>query len=103
MAKSTTELSIQLENAVDQLIRANKKLKSRNSELEAKIDSLENEVKESRARARSLKDKLDNYDLGISLRGLLSHSDSPITAEEAKKKFSQMVREIDKCIALLKQ
>ncbi len=83
-----------IKKAVDLKSQVNK-LQKENEELKTKLQEKENEV-------TTLSQQLENYKLGLTLRGATAE-ETGYTRKEAKKKIGQMVREINECIALLKQ
>lgn len=80
----------QLISLCDILREENKILRDEMSQKNIKIESLSEEVKQ-------LKTKYDNLKLVKALSG----QDIEV-AEESKKRLSKLVRDVDKCIALLK-
>lgn len=80
----------QLISLCDILREENKILRDELSQKNIKIESLSEEVKQ-------LKTKYDNLKLVKALSG----QDTEV-AEESKKRLSKLVRDVDKCIALLK-
>lgn len=95
-----------LANAVQNAV---KRLIGRSIELKSKVIQLENENKALRDvlagkddEICSLKQQLECCKLGLALRDSSSEA-AGFTREEAKRRIGRMVREIDECIALLKQ
>lgn len=105
-AESTGSANGQLANAVRNSV---KRLIGKSIELKSKVIQLEKEnmaLKEVVAKKDdeicSLKQQLESCKLGLALRSSSTES-AGFTREEAKRRISRMVREIDECIALLKQ
>ncbi len=80
---------------VRQLILQQNKLKKENEELYSMLDAQEQEIKQ-------LKEKIaqaENNYKSLKTARMLEVSDGDI--EESKKKISQMLRQVNKCITLL--
>ncbi len=80
---------------VRQLILQHTKLKKENEELYSMVDAQEKEIKQ-------LKEKIaqsENNYKSLKTARMLEVSDGDI--EESKKKISQMLRQVNKCIPLL--
>ena len=84
-----------LNRKIDELIKSYKTLKEQNSDLKARTEALERELEEREATLKELEKKYDR----IKLTGALMGDGG--NATEAKRKINDLVREIDKCIALL--
>lgn len=84
-----------LNRKIDELIKSYKTLKEQNSDLKARAEALERELEEREAALKELEKKYDR----IKLTGALIGDGG--NATEAKRKINDLVREIDKCIALL--
>lgn len=91
-----------MKDAVKRLINKSIELKSQVSKLREENEELKSKLQSKEEEITVLKQQLESYELGLALRGA-----SPVVTsysrEEAKKKIGQMVREINECIALLKQ
>jgi len=84
-----------LNNKIDNLIQKYRALEEENENLKTLNENLEKMLRE---RENELKELEKKYEI-IKLTGaLLGESEYGL---EAKKKISELVREIDKCIALL--
>jgi hypothetical protein len=95
MIESNNELITSLEGKIDLLVNRYFELKKKSVELEEKNQKLANRQVESEKQIIDLQIRYDNLKLAKTLE---------VTQEgatEAKLKINQMVREIDKCIALL--
>jgi predicted nucleic acid-binding Zn-ribbon protein len=84
-----------LNRKIDELIKSYKTLKEQNSDLKARAEALERELEEREATLKELEKRYDR----IKLTGALIGDGG--NATEAKRKINDLVREIDKCIALL--
>ena len=102
MSTGSIELGNELENKVLALIAKVNELKDANAKLESRIANLESELNIARSQAAESRRELDTCKLGLALRGSRLMS-TAMSSDEAKRRINLMVREIDKCIALLKQ
>ena len=91
-----------MRGAVRRLIAKSKELKSRVVQLESENSSLRETIGEKDGEIERLRRQLECCRLGLALRGSSSDTEG-YTREDAKKRISRMVREIDECMALLKQ
>jgi FtsZ-binding cell division protein ZapB len=89
------DIIVELQNKINALIDRYKILKEEVKILNDKNEKLVSELDEANANYRELEEKYNNLKLSGSL---LAETGNP---GEAKKRISQIVREIDKCIALL--
>jgi len=89
------DIIVELQNKINVLIDRYKILKEEVKILNDKNEKLVSELNEANANYRELEEKYNNLKLSGSL---LAETGDP---GEAKKRISQIVREIDKCIALL--
>jgi chromosome segregation ATPase len=84
-----------LNRKLDELLNLYNNLKTENDSLKNVTEALRNTLQEREARIRELEIKYER----IKLSGaLLGEGDN---ATEARKKITELVREIDKCVALL--
>lgn len=95
-------LAMSMRNAVKRLIGKARELKSSVSQLQMENEGLKEELRKRDEEVSVLRQQLESCKLGIALRDSASDS-SGYTRDEAKRRISRMVREIDECIALLKQ
>ena len=102
MSTGSIELGNELENKVLALIGKVNELKDANAKLESRIANFESELDIARSQAAESRRELDTCKLGLALRGSRLMS-TAMSSDEAKRRINLMVREIDKCIALLKQ
>ncbi|MGN0029976.1 MAG: hypothetical protein ACI35Q_09655 [Marinilabiliaceae bacterium] len=91
-----------VQNAVKRLIGRSIELKSRVVQLEKENKALRDALAGKDDEICSLKQQLESCKLGLALRDSSSEA-AGFTREEAKRRIGRMVREIDECIALLKQ
>jgi chromosome segregation ATPase len=70
-------------------------LKTRNHELKAETESLRRDLQEREEKIKGLEVKYERIRLSGALLG------DGENATEAKKKINELVREIDRCVALL--
>ena len=89
------DIVVELQNKINVLIDRYKILKEEVKILNDKNEKLVSELDEANENYRELEEKYNNLKLSGSL---LAETGDP---GEAKKRISQIVREIDKCIALL--
>ena len=86
---------ILLKRKLDELISSYKTLRAECSDLKSKNEELLIAVQDREIRIKELEIKYDR----IKLSGALSGDGD--YASEAKKKMTELVREIDRCVALL--
>ena len=85
-----------LQTRVRQLILKFKDLKAENDELYAELDKKEQEIAELNRNADSLKKDYDS----LKLARMMAISDQDV--EDTKARMAKLIREVNKCIALLK-
>lgn len=95
MIDSNKDLVTSLEQKVDRLVKRYKGLQNDVQGLKEENQKLINQLEVSSVNCTELKTKYENLKLAKALE--LADSDG----HDAKLKINQMVREIDKCIALL--
>jgi uncharacterized coiled-coil DUF342 family protein len=95
--KLEKNLMVDLTNKVRQLIERHQALSSEKHQLTERIGKLEFELNQLRHENSELQRKYEN----LKLTKLLHASDDE--SKEAKGRIQKLVREIDKCIALLNQ
>jgi chromosome segregation ATPase len=88
------ELKI-LNRKLDELLSSYKTLKTEVSDLKSSNEELRNTVQEREIRIKELEIKYDRVKLSGALLGEGEY------ASEAKRKLTELVREIDRCVALL--
>jgi len=88
-------LLIDFKLKVKQIIAKHEMLKQEQNQLLGKIGDLEETINKLRLENRSLEQKYDNLKLA---KMLLASEDE---TKDAKSRIQKIVREIDKCIALL--
>jgi len=79
-----------------QLAEINKKLLSKADELELKVSRLEENISKSTTEINEIKEKYKVLKMTKKLKGTETEN-----SKELKLKINEMVKEIDKCIALL--
>lgn len=89
------DILITLKDKVKKLLSLYNNLKAENTELKKQIEDYNTQLKNKEAELDFLKNKLNKLKLAKSL--VASTGDS----HDAKIKINRIVREIDKCIALL--
>ena len=94
LEKGYDELKI-LYGKIDELITRFNKVKSDYEELNSRNEILEAKLRERDARIKDLEVKNERFRLSGALLG------EGENADEAKRKINELVREIDKCVALL--
>lgn len=102
MASGNIELKDKLEDVINRLIFKANNLKLQVNKLQKQNSDMQNELSQKDEEIENLKRQLECSRLGLALRGTAA-GDAAYTPEEAKKKISRIVREIDECIALLKE
>lgn len=85
-----------IEAHVRQLIEKYHALQKENEDLVALVDEKEQAIKELEQQNKGLQQRYDN----LKLARMLEISDDDM--KNAKQRLSKLVREVDKCIALLK-
>ncbi len=102
MASGNIELKDKLEDVVNRLIFKADNLKLQVNRLQKQNSYMQEELSRKDDEIADLKRQLECSRLGLALRGSAAE-ETAYTPEEAKKKISRIVREIDECIALLKE
>jgi predicted nuclease with TOPRIM domain len=80
---------------VKQLMLLCEKLRKENAELGTRLEEREDALNEAKEAIRSLNAKYDN----LKLAKMLSHGENDV--KSAQQRVSRLVREIDRCIALI--
>lgn len=94
MSESENVVSI-LKAKVNKLMGIYIEEKEKNEELGKKLQSLENELNNKKEEIEQLNTKYNTLKLAKNIASVADNK------QEAKTKINQIVREIDKCIALL--
>jgi len=84
-----------LQNKVERLVSEYQEVKSVNTQLKHKLLTLQDQLEKKRQNVSELKDKNKILKLSASLQG--EEQDT----QAARQRINELVREIDKCIALL--
>ena len=95
MVDSNKELVNNLEQKIDQLIQRYRKLQNINLELQQEKEVLKGQLEEALQQQAELQTRYDSMKIAKTIEL------TQVETHEAKLKINQMVREIDKCIALL--
>ena len=85
------------ETRVKQMMLLCDKLRKENAELSSRLDDREKSLDETKEAVRSLTTKYDN----LKLAKMLSHNENDV--KSAQQRVSRLVREIDRCIALIQE
>jgi len=88
------ELSL-LNRKLDELLKRFKEVRTENSELRLKNEKLTISLEQEKEKIKELETKYERVKLTGALLG------EGGSAVEAKKKINELVREIDRCVALL--
>jgi len=84
-----------LEKDVRKLLKSHADLKGRNGKLASELDSLRKELEVQKETIKNLEER------NKILKLAKSFADSTSDKEEMKQKINELVREINKCIALM--
>jgi cell division septum initiation protein DivIVA len=95
MSEQGYEELVLLNRKIDDLLKVYSILKEENKDLKSRNESLKREVQEKEARMKELEMKYDRIKLSGAILG------EGENATEAKRRINELMREIDKCIALL--
>jgi phage shock protein A len=95
MIDSNKDLVVSLEQKIDLLVKRFLVLKDQSNKLTEENQKLTDQLHSVKTEYADLQSRYDNLKLAKTIE--LTQTD----AHEAKLKINQMVREIDKCIALL--
>jgi wobble nucleotide-excising tRNase len=95
MSEQGYEELVLLNRKIDDLLKVYSILKEENKDLKSLNESLKREVQEREARMKELEIKYDRIKLSGAILG------EGENAIEAKRRINELMREIDKCIALL--
>jgi len=96
MAEYQDKLLIDLEVHIKQLMLLCDSLKDENVRLKAEIQSKQQEIDSLNIELKQLKTKYDNLKLARTITA------ASVNVDDAGVKLSKLVREVDKCINLLK-
>jgi len=95
MANPNIDIIVRLEEKIDLLIERYRAEKEDNNMLRGQISQLSDQLNHSSATYSSLEDDFDKLKMAKTLEA------STEDVKETKLRINQIVREIDKCIALL--
>lgn len=96
MAENRDNLLIDLEVRIKQLMNVCDTFREENVRLKTQIEHHQQSLLEKNGEYQQLKAKYDNLKMARTITA------ASVDAENAKLKLSQLVREVDKCINLLK-
>ena len=98
------ELANRLETAVGKMLYRLDALTAENKKLKADCERLRAAIAIKTQEVRAAESQLETYKIAAALRGTnVRDAKAEENARAAKARISQMVQEIDQCIALLKQ
>ncbi|MCF0191474.1 MAG: hypothetical protein HUJ96_09455 [Marinilabiliaceae bacterium] len=98
MSQSSEEIANQVFDKISKVVDKIERLKSRETYLEMEVSRLDSLIKEKERELQELEEKFRIYRTAVGL-GAVSEGER----EDAKKRLAKIVRDIDKCIALLNQ
>jgi len=97
MTNNYEELISSFENKLQKLISEYESLKNQNAFLQAELDRKENEVKHAHKKELEIQESYDHLRMARYLNV------SPKEQKISKQYINKLVREIDKCLALLNE
>jgi predicted nucleic acid-binding Zn-ribbon protein len=95
MVDPNTDLVVELGNRVDRLVELYRATKRENEMLKNEVSQLTSQIKESVNSKAVVEEQLEHTKMGK----VLENASEDI--QQTKSRINQIVREIDKCIALL--
>lgn len=95
MTDDQQKLVTNFETRVRQLMLLSQSLKKENEELRSLLDKTERSLNEAQETIRSLTTKYDN----LKLAKMIARDENDV--KSAQQRVSRLVREIDRCIALI--
>ncbi|HET9571706.1 MAG TPA: hypothetical protein VFP20_09900 [Bacteroidales bacterium] len=95
MTDEQQKILTNFETRVKQMVLLCEKLRKENAELNSRLEERENALNETKEAVRTLTTKYDN----LKLAKMLSHGENDV--KSAQQRVSRLVREIDRCIALI--
>ncbi len=95
MVDPNTDLVVELGNRVDRLVQMYRDAKKENEVLKHEVSQLTSQLKEAVNTKADLEEQLGNTKMAKVLES------APEDVQQTKQRINQIVREIDKCIALL--
>lgn len=99
MSDSSVEIVQRLENKVNQLVTLYNEQRQKNAALVKENIQLKSDIEEKN---NQLADVTDRFNIFRTASGLAGNG-SQTERDNARKRIEKLVREIDKCIALLNQ
>ena len=97
MTDEQQKLLTNFETRVRQLMLLCESLRNEKAELEKALETKENDLKIAKENIRDLTNKYDN----LKLAKMVSYGEKDVNS--AQQRLSRIVREIDKCIALVNE
>ena len=97
MTEDRAKLLVNLEVRVKQVLLLCDKLKHEKKQLEDELVTKQEEVTSMKSEMKILSKKYDNLKIARTITA------ASVDVSTAKKKLSELVREVDKCISLLKK
>ncbi|PRY98321.1 hypothetical protein [Marinilabilia salmonicolor] len=95
MVDPNTDLVVELGTRVDRLVQLYRDAKRENERLKNEVSQLTGQLKEAVNSKTDLEEQLGNTKMAKVLES------APEDVQQTKSRINQIVREIDKCIALL--
>ena len=96
MTDEQKKLLIDLDVRIKQVIYLCDSLREENGRLNAELKQKQAKIEETAVELRQMKEKYDNLKIARTITA------ASVDVDSAKLKLSKMVREVDKCINLLK-
>lgn len=103
MPGSKADLSAKLEESVNALLRKLSTVTTERDDLQVKLKRQEELTERARQDAAKARRDLESCRIAAAIRGAADSRGGEQAREDAKRRVGQLVREIDRCIALLKQ
>lgn len=96
MDKASTDQTLKVfQTRVRQMVLSFRQLKKENDQLRSELDNAKGETAELKQKLQTLQDDFEAY----KMAKIMEVSDEDL--ETAKKKLSKLVRDVNKCIAVL--
>lgn len=95
MVNPNLDIVVKLEQKIDKLVESYKSEKEENRMLRTQISQISNQLEQSASSYALLQDEFDKLKIAKTIEA------SSADVRDTKLRINQIVREIDKCIALL--
>ena len=95
MVNPNLDIVVKLEQKIDKLVESYKSEKEENRMLRTQIAQISNQLEQSASSYALLQDEFDKLKIAKTIEA------SSADVRDTKQRINQIVREIDKCIALL--